>query len=263
MGTELHPGPATGDRLLGQRHGPYAEHVSADVAGRLWGQVGVPHDVLFAPPAIFPVLFGRALQHALSGVPDTAELITQELELHAELPVDTDVQLTTWVSDERVSRSRREIVLEFDVRGDGRAIATGRQRMLWPAEPSGAAPSDAELPTVHETITDDAVDVYAELARGAVRRRADAPTTASQVTAAHGALALQTLFRALTEGLGVDALPAGTEVSATQRAPVQVGDTIAATVQAPGADGRRLAACVNQDGVTVLAATVLLPRATR
>ena len=58
------------DELVVDRHfGPFAETVSAEMAGRLAGPIGVGEPVSAVPPAVFPVLFLKALRRAMGGIP--------------------------------------------------------------------------------------------------------------------------------------------------------------------------------------------------
>jgi 3-hydroxybutyryl-CoA dehydratase len=119
-----------------------------------------------------------------------------------------------------------------------------------------------DLPPVSDTVTQVTINAYAELSGDFNPLHVDEEVAAASEfggTIAHGPIALQALFRTLTDGLGVDALPAGSRVAVTYRAPVRPGDAITARAEAPGEDGTRAAACTNQADVTVLSATVTLP----
>lgn len=121
----------------------------------------------------------------------------------------------------------------------------------------------AGLTPVTDVVTQASIDAYAELSGDFNPLHVDAEVAAASEfggTIAHGPVALQTLLRSLTEGLQVDALPAGSRLAVTYRAPVRPGDAVTARVQPPGPDGGRAASCTNQHGVTVLSATVTLPQ---
>jgi hypothetical protein len=122
------------DLAVGALLGPFGEIVTAELAGRLAGPIGAPSEVRFAPPAVFPVLFLRALRRAMGGIPSGAILAKQELEFHADLPVDSEVQITTWVGEKVIKRDRRFVTIEFDVRdAAGEQIVTGRKIIVWPS----------------------------------------------------------------------------------------------------------------------------------
>lgn len=124
------------DLVLDRRMGPYTETVSREMASRLAGSIGVPQPVTAAPPAVFPVLFLKALRRALGGIPGGSVLAKQELEFHAVLPVDSDVQITTWVGSKEVRRERPFVTIEFDIRDSAsRQIVTGRKIIVWPTGP--------------------------------------------------------------------------------------------------------------------------------
>ena len=125
------------DLAVSERMGPYRETVSADMASRLAGPIGMPTPVSAAPPAVFPVLFLKALRRAMGGIPAGSVLAKQELEFHGELPVDSDIAIVTWVGDKQVRRERSFVTIEFDVRdSQDRQIVTGRMIIVWPAGPS-------------------------------------------------------------------------------------------------------------------------------
>lgn len=125
------------DLVVGERMGPFTETVSADLAGRLSGAIGVPAHVALAPPAVFPVLFLHALRRAMGGIPAGSVLAKQELEVHAVLPVDSDVQVAVWVGNKEVKRDRPFVTIEFDIRDDaGVQVVTGRKIIVWPTGPT-------------------------------------------------------------------------------------------------------------------------------
>jgi hypothetical protein len=122
--------------VVDRRMGPFTETVSADMAARLAGTIGIAEPVQAAPPAVFPVLFLKALRRAMGGIPAGSVLAKQELEFHAPLPVDSEVEITTWVGDKQVRRERPFVTIEFDIRdGSGKRFATGRKIIVWPTGP--------------------------------------------------------------------------------------------------------------------------------
>jgi acyl dehydratase len=126
--------------VVDRKFGPFAETVSADMAGRLAGTIGVAEPVSSAPPAVFPVLFLKALRRAMGGIPAGSILARQELEFHAPLPVDREVQITSWVGDKQVRRERPFVTIEFDIRDEsGAQIVTGRKIVVWPSGPGERA----------------------------------------------------------------------------------------------------------------------------
>ncbi len=123
----------------------------------------------------------------------------------------------------------------------------------------------AEFPTVTDVVTQDNIDAYAELSGDFNPLHVDPEAAAASEFGgiiAHGPIALHAFFRAATQWLGVDALPAGSSVAVTYRAPTRPGDEIVCVVQETTArdDGRTdvLAECVNQDGTTVVSVTAVL-----
>ena len=128
------------DLVVDDRKGPYTETVTRELAGRMAGPIGADASVSAAPPATYPILFLRALRRGMGGIPAGSVLAKQELEYHAELPVDTDVHITTWVGAKEVRRERPFVTIEFDIRdGDDRRIVTGRKIIVWPTGPGQEA----------------------------------------------------------------------------------------------------------------------------
>lgn len=124
------------DLRVGERMGPFAETVTTDLASRLAGPIGEPAPVEHAPPSVFPVLFLRALRRAMGGIPAGSILAKQELEFHAELPVDSAVAITVWVGEKLVKRERPFVTIEFDIRDEsGASVVTGRKIIVWPTGP--------------------------------------------------------------------------------------------------------------------------------
>jgi len=121
-------------------------------------------------------------------------------------------------------------------------------------------PAD-EFPSVSETVTQETIDRYADLSGDYNPIHVDQEAAAASEfggTIAHGPIALQTFFRSLTDWLGTEAPPAGTVVNITFRAPTRPGDTIHSELRER--DGDEISAeCVNQDGVTVIAAKASIP----
>lgn len=119
-----------------------------------------------------------------------------------------------------------------------------------------------EFPGVSDTVTQAAIDAYAELSGDYNPLHVDPVAAAASEFGgiiAHGPIALHSFLRSATTWLGKDALPAGSRVSVTYRAPTRPGDTIRAELTGD-ADAEPLeAACVNQDGTTVVTVKATLP----
>ena len=106
------------------------------LASALAGSIGEPKAVTTAPPAVFPVLFLKALRRSMGGIPAGSVLAKQELEFHAELPVDSTVNVTTWISEKYLRRERPYVVIEFDIRDESDTqVVTGRKIIVWPTGP--------------------------------------------------------------------------------------------------------------------------------
>jgi 3-hydroxybutyryl-CoA dehydratase len=114
----------------------------------------------------------------------------------------------------------------------------------------------AQLTRRGDVVTQAMIDAYAELSGDFNPIHVDlAAAAASEFggIVAHGPIGLQAFFRAATEALGTEALPPGSTVKVTYRAPVRPGDRI--DCDGEEADAR----CVNQEGVTVASIQSELP----
>ena len=133
-------GVAYDDLEVDRRMGPYAEPVTSAMAAQLSGAIGQDNPVAHAPPAVFPILFLKALRRSMNGIPANSILAKQELEFHGSVPVDSEVQVTTWVGAKEVRRERPFVTIEFDIRDDAdRQIVTGRKIIVWPTGPGDKA----------------------------------------------------------------------------------------------------------------------------
>ena len=122
------------------------------------------------------------------------------------------------------------------------------------------------FPEVTHVVDQQAIDAYAELSGDFNPLHVDPQYAAAGPfgsIVAHGPIALQTVFEAVTGWLGLDRLPPGTLVDVAYRGPVRVGDTITCTGSEPSDHAGALAVraiCVNQRGEEVLQALIVVPR---
>jgi 3-hydroxybutyryl-CoA dehydratase len=128
-------------------------------------------------------------------------------------------------------------------------------------------PTDEQFTSVTDTVTQDGIDTYAEISGDFNPLHVDPVAAAASEFGgiiAHGPIALHSFFRTATTWLGSDALPAGSEVKVTYRAPTRPGDAVSCVVEhtEETADGRLAidAQCVKQDGTTVVTVKALLLR---
>lgn len=128
------------------------------------------------------------------------------------------------------------------------------------------SPTWRPFPTVTQVVGSEAIQEYAELSGDFNPLHMD-PQYASAGpfggVVAHGPIALQAVFAAVAQWLGGGGVPAGVTVDVAYRAPVRVGDAVTCTGGEPGDHAGMLtvhATCVNQDGVELLQALIVLPR---
>ena len=120
---------------------------------------------------------------------------------------------------------------------------------------------------ITDVVTQAGIDAYAELSGDFNPLHVDPEAAAASEFGgiiAHGPIALHAFFRAATAWAGADALPPGSEVKVTYRAPTRPGDAITCELGdvRPDASGRAdvEAACVNQDATTVVSVRATLTR---
>ncbi len=125
----------------------------------------------------------------------------------------------------------------------------------------------SSFPTITDVVQQDAINVYAELSTDFNPLHVDPEAAAASEFGgiiAHGPIALHAFFRAATEWLNVDALPAGSDIRVTYRAPTRPGDQITCELREleetePGRYAVT-AECVNQDGTVVVSIAATLVR---
>jgi hypothetical protein len=126
---------------VGQKLGTVSEPVSAALAGSLAGPIGEPGEAAVAPPAVYPVLFLKALRRTLGGIPNGGVLAKYELEFGPPLKTGGEVEIEVSINDKYVRRERPYVVVEFAISdGDGTRVLTGRKIIMWPTGPGEEAP---------------------------------------------------------------------------------------------------------------------------
>ncbi len=91
---------------------------------------------------------------------------------------------------------------------------------------TGARPP---FPSVRQTVTQDLINAYADLSGDFNPLHVDPATAARSPfgsTIAHGPIALQAFFAAVTRWQGTEALPPGSSVKVVYRSPVRPGDEV-------------------------------------
>ncbi len=120
----------------GQVLGTVTEPVSAEMAGSLIAEIGAPGEAEVAPPAVFPVLFLKALRRTLGGIPNGGVLAKYELRFGAPLETGSEVTIETSIAEKYVRRERPYVVVQFAIDGpDGERALTGLKTIMWPTGP--------------------------------------------------------------------------------------------------------------------------------
>lgn len=126
---------------VGSSLGTVTEPVSAELAGSLAGPIGEPGAAALAPPAVFPVLFLKALRRTLGGIPNGGVLAKYELEFGPPLKTGGEVEIAVSIADKYVRRERPYVVVQFAIDDEqGTRVLTGRKIIMWPTGPGEEAP---------------------------------------------------------------------------------------------------------------------------
>lgn len=121
---------------VGQVLGTVTEPVSAAMAGSLAGEIGAPGEAAVAPPAVFPVLFLKALRRTLGGIPSGGVLAKYELRFGAPLATGGEVEIEVSIAEKYVRRERPYVVVQFAIDDtDGARALTGLKTIMWPTGP--------------------------------------------------------------------------------------------------------------------------------
>lgn len=126
---------------VGQLLGTVTEPVSAELAGSLAGTIGEAGEAALAPPAVYPVLFLKALRRTLGGIPNGGVLAKYELDFGPPLKTGGEVEIEVSINDKYVRRERPYVVVQFAITdGGGTRVLTGRKIIMWPTGPGEEAP---------------------------------------------------------------------------------------------------------------------------
>ena len=121
---------------VGQVLGTVTEPVNAAMAGSLVGEIGAPGEAALAPPAVFPVLFLKALRRTLGGIPNGGVLAKYDLHFGAPLETPAEVEIEVSIADKYVRRERPYVVVQFAIDdADGERALTGLKTIMWPTGP--------------------------------------------------------------------------------------------------------------------------------
>jgi len=121
---------------VGSVLGTVTEPVGAELAGSLVGTIGDAGEAEVAPPAVFPVLFLKALRRTLGGIPNGGVLAKYELDFGAPLKTGGDVAIEVSIADKYVRRERPYVVVQFAIDdADGERALTGLKTIMWPTGP--------------------------------------------------------------------------------------------------------------------------------
>src|ERR1700753_3346273 len=121
---------------VGSVLGTVSEPVSPEMAGSLVGAIGAPGTADVAPPAVFPVLFLKALRRTLGGIPNGGVLAKYELKFGEPLKTGGEAAIEVSIADKSVRRERPCVVVQFAIDdADGRRALTGLKTIMWPTGP--------------------------------------------------------------------------------------------------------------------------------
>jgi hypothetical protein len=120
---------------VGSVLGTVTEPVGAELAGSLVGTIGEGGEAEVAPPAVFPVLFLKALRRTLGGIPNGGVLAKYELEFGEPLRTGGEVKIEVSIKDKYVRRDRPYVVVQFAIDSGGERALTGLKTIMWPTGP--------------------------------------------------------------------------------------------------------------------------------
>lgn len=121
---------------VGSVLGTVTEPVGAALAGSLAGPIGAAGEAAIAPPAVFPVLFLKALRRTLGGIPNGGVLAKYELDFGAPLATGGEVAIEVSIADKYVRRDRPYVVVRFAIdNAAGERALTGLKTIMWPTGP--------------------------------------------------------------------------------------------------------------------------------
>ena len=121
---------------VGSVLGTVSEPVSAEMAGSLVGAIGAPGTAEVAPPAVFPVLFLKALRRTLGGIPNGGVLAKYELKFGEPLKTGGEATIEVSIADKYVRRERPYVVVQFAIDdASGERALTGLKTIMWPTGP--------------------------------------------------------------------------------------------------------------------------------
>src|SRR5215471_8435908 len=90
------------------------------------------------------------------------------------------------------------------------------------------------FPSITDEVTQAGIDAYAEISGDFNPLHVDPEAAAASEFGgiiAHGPIALHSFFRAATAWLGTDAMPAGSSIKVTYRAPTRPGDQVSCVLR--------------------------------
>lgn len=139
---------------VGQSFGPFPYEISAPTCQRFAELSGDSHPVfrdeaaaraaglagITPPPGLTTVIFLRALNAGMGGIPPGSILAKQEFEFGEAPHAGERLQTEMIIAEKYRKRERPYVVVEFRVRRASGALAlVGRKIIIWPPQLSGPA----------------------------------------------------------------------------------------------------------------------------
>lgn len=118
---------------VGQRWGPFTEHLSQELCDGLRGEIGFAKPGSTAPPGVIPVISLWSMRRAFEGIIPGGVLARQRFSTWMPLTVEDPLEVDVQVVDQRRRRSGLYSTLLFTIRQNEGLAAIAEWTILAPS----------------------------------------------------------------------------------------------------------------------------------